>query len=247
MGMAGTPFTLHYQSDRVEGRTSSNTLIIPVTGSDPPASLTHVDVDVVIAGRRFHHTYDPIANTTVQMNWDGRDAYGREVQGAQAAEVTVNYVYPATYQTPGAFSASFGQSGTGASIDADRQRATVSLGQTTNLDLGGFHVREQGLGGWGLDVHHTYDPSTKRLYLGNGEQVSAEASGAFNIQEDVAECVNNGETSISGVYGLGRAGFRPAAAVTDGSSGPRGRLIQTASGTGGGLGMPRPKRSGWAA
>jgi hypothetical protein len=82
--------------------------------------------------------------------------------------------------------------------------------------------------------------------MGEGRGRSV-ASRTLQHEFDVSECVNNGETCIIGGYGLGRAGFRPAAAVTGGSSGPRGRLIQTASGTRGGPGMPRPKRSGWAA
>src|SRR3954468_16056045 len=40
--------------------------------------------------------------------------------------------------------------------------------------LGGFDARGQGLGGWTLDVNHSYDARTHTVHLGSGGSVSAE-------------------------------------------------------------------------
>jgi YD repeat-containing protein len=38
-------------------------------------------------------------------------------------------------------------------------------------------ARTQRLGGWTLDIRHTYDPASRTLYLGNGDRRSADALG----------------------------------------------------------------------
>jgi len=46
------------------------------------------------------------------------------------------------------------------------------------MPIGPFDAQRQGLGGWTLDVQHTYDPHTQTLYLGNGSRRSAESIDA---------------------------------------------------------------------
>lgn len=40
----------------------------------------------------------------------------------------------------------------------------------------GWHVGPEttGLGGWSLDIHHAYSPFSRTVYLGDGQQQSAE-------------------------------------------------------------------------
>ncbi|HEX5692086.1 MAG TPA: hypothetical protein VFX76_18855, partial [Roseiflexaceae bacterium] len=103
--VTGTPFRLNYRSDRVLGRAAANTLDIPLSGASLPASLERIELTIEIAGRRFEevfsHTSSAIApNQLYSFTWDGRDAYGRDVQGAAFVDVTIRYVYPLIYTVP---------------------------------------------------------------------------------------------------------------------------------------------------
>jgi hypothetical protein len=42
--VTGTPFSLHYQSERVPGRKAEKTLAIPLSGASVPASLKRIDL-----------------------------------------------------------------------------------------------------------------------------------------------------------------------------------------------------------
>ncbi|WP_438031829.1 hypothetical protein [Sorangium sp. So ce204] len=100
--LAGTPFELHYRSDRVPGRKAAYALTIPLSRRGVPASLERIDLVVEVAGRRFEERFacpcEPDSETT--FTWDGRDAFGRTVEGAQPVTVRVGYVYPGIYMEP---------------------------------------------------------------------------------------------------------------------------------------------------
>ena len=51
--ITGTPYSLHYRSDRVKGRTYEYTLDIPLTDSILPVGIVVVQLDINIAGRKF--------------------------------------------------------------------------------------------------------------------------------------------------------------------------------------------------
>jgi len=79
--IAGTPFTLNYNSDRVPGRTTDRSVIIPLSGATPPTPLRRIELQVLIAGEMFTQSFTATANQTATFTWDGKDAYGRTVQG----------------------------------------------------------------------------------------------------------------------------------------------------------------------
>lgn len=169
VGLVGTPFTLNYRSDRVPGRTAAYMLTIPVSGASPPAGLKRIELAVHVAGRVFNQTFTNAANQTTTFTWDGKDAYGRTLQGRQRATVFVDYVYDAVYNaTPG-----FGDYGDGTIILINTERPEATLRQVQNLFIGPFDMRGTGLGGWSLSEHHAYDPNGQIIYLGNGRQRSA--------------------------------------------------------------------------
>ena len=59
----------------------------------------------------FTGSADPIApNQTYSFTWDGKDAYGRIVQGRQPVNVRIGYEYPAVYDAPKPLNSSFGSS-----------------------------------------------------------------------------------------------------------------------------------------
>ena len=121
--VAGTPFSLHYQSNRVSGYLDASTVTIPLTGAYVPDSVIGVGYQVQIAGLTETHSfscYTPAPecspNSSTQFVWNGRNANGRLVQGPQEATIKVGYTYPLpNYTTFGLYGLLGGGSGGGGS------------------------------------------------------------------------------------------------------------------------------------
>jgi RHS repeat-associated protein len=197
VAVAGTPYHLEYRSSRVPGRAGARQIDLPLTGEEVPANLHGIRVEIDIAGRRFVQTYTDLQPHLVhRFEWDGRDAYGREVQGGQVARVRRAYRYRTRYYMATMDSVrlrSFGMvcDGTelsnrlscfvGADVPIDSVRRR--LDQVDERDwvhdpsgappTGTWDARAMGLGGWTLDVHHAYDPRGQTLYYGDGTTVPA--------------------------------------------------------------------------
>jgi RHS repeat-associated protein len=178
MPVAGTPYGLHYASDRVPGRREAYRLTIPVVGASPPASLSEIDLTVEIAGKlyqqKFHAPFSGMAPYVVE--WDGTDAFGRETQGAQPASYLLHYIYHVVYQPAPSSGKAFASGAAGGvgffSSQVNRsqnQAVTTTFWRGT---LGLWDERGAGLGGWSLDAHHVYDPTSRVLYHGDGSRRS---------------------------------------------------------------------------
>jgi RHS repeat-associated protein len=188
----GTEFSLSYRSDRVPGRTAGRVLDIPVSGASVPGSLRRIVVQVQVAGRTFTDTLPAAPNQRFQFVWDGKDAYGRTLQGQHTARVSLGYAYPFYYMVPASSARSFGLTCTPTAAgdywtqciipttvstsarqeDIRWQRYDAKLGAAGDWD-----ARAQALGGWTLDVHHAYDPVGRVLYMGDGARRSADNAG----------------------------------------------------------------------
>ncbi len=187
VGLVGTPFRLHYQSERAPGRRDLYTLEIPLSvGVTLPPSLKRIDLEVLVAGRRFTQSFPPAPGQRTTFTWDGQDAYGRPLQGAQPVTVRICYVYNPVYQKV----ERFGYTGNGIVIGVTARRE-LALCQVLKAILGTWDARAHGLGGWSLSVHHAYDPTARLLYQGNGVRRSTELLGQV----------------ITTVAGSGRPGF----------------------------------------
>ena len=68
--------------------------------------------------------------------WDGKDAYGRLINGRQQAKVTLSYVYPTVYRSPAEFQTSFGALG-GSRLMANATRTEISASQEWRVPVGG--------------------------------------------------------------------------------------------------------------
>ena len=174
LGVPGTKFALHYASDRAAGYKEASTLRIPLTGPTIRDDLQRVDLDVVVAGQQYDRSFAPGTNLQHEFTWNGKDAYGRAVQGAQMATVRVGYVYPAVYLEPEEFDASFGQFG-GRPLSSDRTRREITVWQEWKRPIGQVAVGAEALGGWTLSAHHAYDPQARMIYYGDGDRQSTEA------------------------------------------------------------------------
>jgi RHS repeat-associated protein len=177
--VTGTPFTLHYDTGRTQGYKQAYSLDIPVTGAAPPGTLQSVSLQVSVGGREFDQSLAPSANRVVHFTWDGLDAYGRRLEGAQTATVRIGYVYEAVYLEPLEFDAAFAQFGNAQVTRSDGSgavaRRTITAWQQYTRPLGTLGAGSDALGGWTLDVHHSYDPQAQTLYLGDGTRVTADA------------------------------------------------------------------------
>jgi len=169
--IVGTPFRLHYQSDRVLGRADERTLRLYLKADGQPSleTLLRVEIEVSVAGQVVPHTItidenDPqLPGEPYEFTWDGKDVYGRQVQGRVPAVVRVGFVYRSQYGRVSAFG-DYPQT----IITGSRGRREITFWETRQTWLESWDARGWGIGGWTLDVHHTYDPASKVLLLGDG-------------------------------------------------------------------------------
>jgi len=121
--VVGTPFALHYSSQRVPGRNAANTVEIPLTGDVLPPDLAEVRLQIEIAGQLFRRSFPPQTNQATTFTWNGRDAYGRALHGQQRIVVRIGYTYPAAYTE----SPAFGETGANFILEADPVRQLITL------------------------------------------------------------------------------------------------------------------------
>ena len=172
--VAGTEFSLVSSGARAPGRLARFTMNVPLTGPTIKAKLRRVDVEVEVAGRVYRGSEAPAPGITVPFTWDGKDVYGRDVQGGQPAVARVGEVYPAKFVAPAAVGQAFAQYGD-VDVSLDFARLEFTLWRTVKLgNLGVWDDRGRGLGGMSFDIHHAYDPIGKSLYLGSGRQRSSD-------------------------------------------------------------------------
>jgi RHS repeat-associated protein len=177
----GTSLRLHYQSDRVPGPAARRTLEISLTGNGVGA-ITGVQLHIDVAGQRFQERFTPTPNLTYSFTWDGRDGYGREVQGEQPVTIIIGHDYNGCYERARQIDNSFAQPTSGGNRGGgwrctlftawQRQRGTL---------LGGWDSRAQQLGGWTLNVHHAYNFGAHVINRGDGTRRSADSLGQVII------------------------------------------------------------------
>ncbi len=213
VAIAGTPFHLHYQSDRAPGFKATRTLTIPVSGDSLHEDVKRIDVVIRIAGRRFRESLPAQINQEYSFTWDGKDAYGRDVQGAQLATIWVGYVYQARYLGYATFIRAFARQGNGVSITPNPARMEATMWQKWHDTVHCWDGRTQGLGGWSLDLHHAYDPEGQVLYRGDGTR-----AGANSIVNTIDTVAGGGTVEFDGsdrvateayLEGLPRIAFAP--------------------------------------
>jgi RHS repeat-associated protein len=169
--ITGTLYHLVYQSDRVLGG-RQYTVPIPVTGATIPASLKRVDLEVTVAGTTSTQSFAAAPNLSFPFQWNDQDAFGRALQGRHPINVHETYVYDGFYHTV----AKFGARGNGLPIQGSRTRREITCSRDLTVHNSALDEAPVGLGGWNLDVHHTYDPGGA-VYLGDGTTRTAERIG----------------------------------------------------------------------
>ena len=192
--VVGTPFSLHYQSARADDRKTAMTLELALSGASVAPGLQRIELQIAVAGQRLSKSFSAAPNLQYSFTWDGKDAYGRAVQGKQPVTARVGYVYAGSYHKPAALKQSYGHLGAGALSTKTRQQPT--LWQTTRSLVGRWDASGLGLGGFSMDAHHAYSPVSRVLYLGDGRRRSAAAS-----KDAITAVAGNGTPGNSGDKG----------------------------------------------
>jgi RHS repeat-associated protein len=175
--IVGTPFSLNYRSSRVDGNTRARQLQIPLGFISPLAGLfqRRIDVKVEVAGNVTTRSFPVFSNQEMPYQWDGRDGFGRALQGSKAAHVTIGYVYPGIYGTPGYSPAAFAEvAASPTPLPVERTLGEIVMTQQYDVAVGAWSaLAADRIGGWTLSVHHHYEPERKILHLGTGRDVDA--------------------------------------------------------------------------
>ncbi|MBK6804347.1 MAG: hypothetical protein IPG84_05540 [Betaproteobacteria bacterium] len=195
--LAGSGLTLNYASSWVGGNKSKATAVIPVSGTQLPASLKRIDVQIDVAGRHFEQQLPAQPNQRLTFTWDGMDVYGRPVAGAAPTRIRIGYVYTAVYARSDEMAAAFARF-SGIPLSGNQARGEVSIWQQHTISSTAVSPKAQGLAGWSLDVHHSYDPAGRTLYFGTGRHRSARKTA----DPVIATVAGNGQGYIAG-YGDG--------------------------------------------
>jgi len=217
IAIVGTPYSLHYSSDRVPGRARS-TLSLPLSGPSVPASLQTITLDIEVAGQKISQSFPAQPNLSTTFTWGGKDGYGREVYGRVEAKVKIGFVYDAVYAAPNAGGAAFQQSFARFSsvrLTGNRARNEITIPVETTMPLDRFEAPAIGLGGWTIDAHHFLDRGGSILYMGDG---SRRTSSSVPL------------TTITTVAGTGNFGYSGdgGPATEAGLSEPKGIAVDAA-------------------
>ncbi len=172
--IAGTPYRLSYRSDRVPGYRGTKEIRVPLTGATVSPGVEKVYLGLRIAGRTYQYEFAPAPNLTYTFDWDGRDAFGREVFGPTLARVAVVHFYGASYWSVDRFG-NYYVSGTPTGVPA-RQPTLLKRQYTRTVTY--WNAPATGLGGFSLDVEHVYAPGSGRLYPGAGPARAAGVLGS---------------------------------------------------------------------
>lgn len=208
--LTGTGVDLAYSSLRAPGSQARSFVNVAVSPATIPASLKRIEVQLEIVGRRVETTLPAVPNQRFTYEWDGIDSYGRRLQGDQPATIRVGYVYEAGYVSARNF-ASFG----GGDISVDLARREPVLWQTIQTTVAAATVsdaRGAGLGGWTLSAHHSFDPRSKTIALGDGSTISVPPQ-----MSAIDTIAGNGQAGFAGDNGPATAASlaTPGGAVVD--------------------------------
>jgi RHS repeat-associated protein len=175
LAISGTPFSLHYTSDRVQGRRAAYSIRIPLSGKSVPRRLKRIELEVSVAGQRFAEGFSPAPEQSHTFIWDGKNSLGEIVPGKQPAKIRIGYTYRASFPRP----------------EITRWRERVKA-------VGTWNAVAQGLGGWTLSVHHAYDCVGRVLYLGDGRRRSNLDFNAESTAERASTQANQQQVVDSG-------------------------------------------------
>ncbi|MBI5514650.1 MAG: hypothetical protein HY909_12820 [Deltaproteobacteria bacterium] len=182
LGIAGTPFTLRYQSDRVPGRAGE--LHVPLTRElrtpEDLEGLRQIRMEVDVGGVRRQTLFEPATGLTGVFTWDGRlGADRRALNGSLQARIRVGYDYDQEY----GYTSAFGYNGEGnISLVPGGGPGLPRVTMWQNhppVTIPRLDARGEGFGGWSLSIQHRYDRVARRVWRGDGGTQDGASFGAM--------------------------------------------------------------------
>lgn len=198
--ITGTPYSLHYRSDRVRGFSAGRTLYIPL--KRPGFEDMRIE-EVVLKVRPAGHeeiTYPFLKDDTPEIfpwTWDGLDLANRVVRGRVAVHVTITYTYRCDYSEAarlGAYSYPDAVLQYGESRDACR----LSRSRQFTEYVEHWPNEPSKLGGWSLSHRHELDFNREKpvVMYGDGQR------GNGLLQDLKVESNSNQGTYVGVVSGV---------------------------------------------
>ncbi|XP_063415376.1 teneurin-m-like isoform X2 [Mytilus trossulus] len=138
----GTHVHLVYHSSDAIGYKS--VILIQMTPDTIPSNLALVHLKVYVEGNHVEKTFEADPELKYTHSWDRKNAYNQKVYGIVPARVHVGYKY------------------TGCDYVFWEVRSTT---------MSGFDMTSSGIGGWNLDIHHTYNFQEGILHKGDGTNI----------------------------------------------------------------------------
>ncbi|XP_059169179.1 teneurin-m-like isoform X2 [Physella acuta] len=138
----GTDVHLVYHSSESSGYMSL--IMIQMTPSNIPHTLSMVHLRVSVQGVEFKKIFEADPNLKYTFAWDRLNAYKQKVYGIVTARVYVGYQY----------------------LSCDH-----IYWETRSATLNGYDMTASHIGGWNLDIHHTYNYQEGILHKGDGTNI----------------------------------------------------------------------------
>jgi len=208
--LVGTPFMLHYESDRTPGRTAEQGLLLSLASKGLPNGVKAIQVEILVAGQKLTQTVPTNAGST-SFTWDGNDAYGRPLNGSFSVTTRIGYTYDIVASAAITVPSSWARF-SGIPLRVNGWRTQITLYQENTTQVTRQDMRGQGMGGWTLSVLHSYDPSGHVLNLGDG------------TRREVDQLTANVVTTIAG-DGSSTFGGEGVSALNSGIAGPAGITV----------------------
>jgi RHS repeat-associated protein len=196
--IAGTPYSLSYNSAKTPGFKAGRTVRIPVTGAQAPADVKRIELEIAVAGQFHKMVLAPLPNTVHEFEWSGLDAYGRKLIGVQDVKIRIGNTYDAVYQSPAANGQAFGRL-SGIPLTGSRSRQEITLWQEQSAVVEAWPTTVSDAGGWFLTQHHLFDVSSGTLFLGSGGRVKSERLGNGVSTAGGVGCQNGGNDGDGGL------------------------------------------------
>jgi RHS repeat-associated protein len=183
IALVGTPFTLHYESDRTPGRTAEQGLQLSLASNGLPNGVKAIQVELLVAGQKLTQTMPTNTGMTMFV-WDGNDAYGRPLNGSFPVTTRIGYTYDIVASAGITVPSSWARF-SGIPLSVNGWRTQITLYQENTTQITRQDQRGLGLGGWSLSPLHSYDPTGHVLNLGDGRRLEVDQLTA-NVVSTVA-------------------------------------------------------------
>ncbi|MDD9941030.1 MAG: carboxypeptidase-like regulatory domain-containing protein, partial [Myxococcales bacterium] len=196
--IAGSPYALHYNSERVVGGTDQVRVTLDPKGNQDPV-------------KRVILRIEPQLGTSTTMRWDSGqmpnevvwqpdevDLFGRKVTGRLPVDVTLSFVYDCSYQQTDGFgyngggipigiAPGGGRGGGGASFMAQvplPPPCEITLSQEMSSYVAELDERSVA-GGWSVTPYHRYDVDDGLLVRGDGSSLPLKS--AWSTVREIAD------------------------------------------------------------